>query len=220
MFATNETKIGGLDEVGWGALAGPIISVVAVFRQSDLNLLPPGVRDSKKTSEAQRAMLYRPLCQAALDVGVGHAWPWEIDLMGALPSLQLSYQRALEDLCVAKPDLLIVDGSNRITSWKGKQQVEPKADVNHPQVSAASIIAKYYRDTLMGDLARKIKLLGLPDYNWLVNKGYGTPDHIEVIEKNGILTNDANHDLYLHRKRWCGKILSRAANGRKDGRRS
>lgn len=220
MFATNETKIGGLDEVGWGSLAGPVISAVAVFRQSDLNLLPSGVRDSKKTSEAQRSMLYLPLCRSALDIGVGHAWPWEIDEMGALPALQLSYQRALEDLRVAKPDLLIVDGSNRIDSWKGKQKVEPKADVNHPQVSAASIVAKFFRDTLMHDLSVKMKALGFPDYNWEVNKGYGTPDHIEAIEKHGIMTDEVNHDFYLHRKRWCRKILNRAANGRKDGRRS
>lgn len=207
MFATNETKIGGLDEVGWGALAGPIISVVAVFRQSDLNLLPPGVRDSKKTSESQRAMLYRPLCQVALDVGVGHAWPWEIDTIGGAEALQLSYQRALADLCVAKPDLLIIDGSNRISSWKGKQRVEPKADVNHPQVSAASIIAKWFRDQIMKDYAIKLKGMGLPDYHWEINKGYGTPDHTNAIKKYGLLADENNHDRYFHRRRWCKRWM-------------
>ena len=201
------SRLGGFhDEVGWGALAGPIISCVAVFRQSDLNLLPAGVKDSKKTSNAQREMLYTPLCQTALDVGLGHAWPWEIDRIGAMPALQLSYKRALDDLCVAKPDLLIVDGSNRIEAWKGRQWVEPKADVNHLQVSAASIIAKWFRDEIMRGYAKKLKRLGMPDYGWDINMGYGTSDHTEAIKKFGLLVDAQNHELYLHRRLYCRKI--------------
>ena len=202
MHAMNEQqKVGGLDEVGWGSLAGPIISVVAVFRASDLALLPHGVRDSKKTTDIQRSMLYLPLCRAACDVGIGHAWPWEIDSLGPMPSLQLSYKRALEDLVVAKPDLLIVDGSNRVAGWSGKQQVEPKADNNHQQVSAASMIAKHFRDTIMKDYSKDLRRLGLPDYGWSVNMGYGTPDHLEAIKDHGLLINEEDHGLYFHRRR-------------------
>lgn len=196
--------VGGLDEVGWGALAGPIITVVAVFGQSDLSLLPPGVRDSKKTTEKQRDMLYLPLCRTALDVGIGHAWPFEIDSMGPTPALQLSYARALDDLCVVKPDQLIVDGSNRVLAWKGPQIVEPKADLNHPQVSAASIIAKWFRDRIMRDYALERRRLGLPDYSWDINKGYGTSDHMEAIRAHGFLFGEGGP--YLHRKAYCRKL--------------
>jgi ribonuclease HII len=208
-----EMKVGGLDEVGWGSLAGPVISAVAVFRPSDLLNLPAGVKDSKKTSEAQRNMLYLPLIRATLDVGIGHAWPWEMDKLGAAAALQLSYKRALEDLQVAKPNMLIVDGSNRVEAWKGSQKVEPKADNNHPQVSAASIIAKVFRDSLMASYERDRRAKGLPLYGWDVNKGYGTADHIAAIEKYGVLVdhNDRtpDHSLYVHRMHWCRKILNR-----------
>lgn len=201
--APSEPKIGGIDECGTGAFAGPYIACVAVFRDSDLANLPAGVRDSKKTSEKQRGMLYLPLCRAALDVGIGYAWPWEIDSLGPMPALQLAYKRALDDLVVAKPDLLIVDGKNRVSAWKGKQRVEPKADNNYIQVSAASMIGKFFRDTLMESLAKELCRRGLPDFGWVYNKGYGTSDHIEAIKKYGMLLDKTNHEFYQHRWRYC-----------------
>lgn len=192
----------GLDEVGWGALAGPIISVVAVFRTSDINLLPPGVRDSKKTSEAQRRMMYSPICNAAFDVGVGHAWPWEIDQHGPMEALQLSYRRAIEELHDSrKPTVLYVDGSNKVTAWKGRQIVEPKGDVKYREVSAASIIAKHFRDTIMEGYAKDF-----PQYQWQSNKGYGSADHIDAIRKNGLLVDGNDHSKYIHRLRYCKKL--------------
>lgn len=186
----------GLDEVGWGACAGPIISVVAIFKGAAN--IPPGVRDSKKTSEAQRDMLYFPLLQIAHDVGIGWAWPWEVDV-NPRKALQLSYQRALEGVSPSRlPELLIVDGTNAVESWSGKQQVEPKADSNHWQVSAASIIAKVYRDNIMRELD-KIH----PQYNWAGNKGYGTDDHRAAIAKYGLLIDLDNRSKYIHRQRYC-----------------
>ena len=200
---------GGLDEVGWGALAGPVISVVAVYSDEILGIFPTGVKDSKKTTESQRSALYLPLCSLALDIGIGHAWPEEMDRLGPGVALQLSYKRALDDLKI-KPQLLIVDGSNRVKEWDGEQKVEPKADVRYLQVSAASIIAKYFRDTMMKDYAQARKAAGLPDYNWIENKGYGTPDHIEAIKQHGLLWDaddkTADHHLYMHRQRYCRKL--------------
>jgi ribonuclease HII len=191
--------IGGLDEVGWGALAGPVISCVAVFREQDLALMPPGVKDSKKCSPEQRSMLYLPLCSVAYDVGIGHAWPWEMDRMGAFKALQLSYKRALEEIHPSRqPNLLIVDGSNKVHAWKGKQRVEPKADVRFRQVSAASIIAKVFRDTIMCDYAKKFPL-----YHFEINKGYGTPDHQAAILQHGILDDEKDLSLYIHRRFYC-----------------
>ena len=211
----SDTIRGGLDEVGWGCLAGPIISVVALLQDSAIPLLPPGVRDSKKTTEAQRGLLYPALCRICVDIGVGHAWPWEMDQYGPGEALQLSYKRAMEDLTVAQPEILYVDGNSPVKSWKGQQVVEPKADNKYKQVSAASIIAKFMRDTMMIDYARQRRLQGLPDYGWEQNKGYGTPDHLEAIKAHGIIVdaNDSttNHSKYLHRLSYTKNL--RRGNG-------
>ena len=191
----------GIDEVGTGALAGPYISVVAVFKDTDLALLPVGVKDSKKCTEAQREGLYLPLCRTAFDVGVGHAWPWEIDQYSPYSALQLSYRRALGEL-VAQPDLLIVDGKNRIEGWNGQQMVLPKADALHWQVSAASIIAKVFRDRIMEEYAKTS-----PNYGWKKNKGYGTDDHIQAIKKLGLMVDGADKSKYLHRMTYCKRLV-------------
>lgn len=197
---------GGLDEVGWGSLAGPIISVVAVFRPQDLALMPPGVKDSKKTTDAQRRALFMPLCQAAYDVGIGHAWPWEIDTIQPYPALQLSYARAIADLLPERrPHLLYVDGKNRVAAWKGQQQVEPKADVKYVEVSAASIIAKVFRDTIMVDYSRILP--EVERYDWKSNKGYGSAGHEAAISQYGILADQTNKNRYLHRLTYCKKFI-------------
>jgi ribonuclease HII len=202
---------GSVDEVGWGALAGPVITVVALLRDSAVPLLPPGVRDSKKTTEAQRGMLYPLLCQVVLDFGVGHAWPWELDQYGPGVGLQLSYTRALADLTIAKPDILYVDGSSPVRSWAGEQVVEPKADDKYKQVSAASIIAKHLRDTMMIDYAKERTSQGLPDYGWRQNKGYGTHDHLEAIQQFGLVVDGkdstTSHSGYLHRLAYTKKLV-------------
>lgn len=197
--------IGGLDEVGFGALAGPIISVVAVFDDESRKKIPSTVTDSKRVTEKMRRMLYPTLCSIAVDVGIGWAEPWEIDSMGVFPSLQLSYTRALSDLD-RKPDILIVDGNNRVGSWKGKQQVEPKADLNYQEVSAASIIAKHFRDSMMESLARLF-----PGYGWERNAGYGTKDHEDGIRKYGLLVDEVDKSKYLHRRRYCRNLMVRGA---------
>lgn len=196
----------GLDEVGLGALAGPYIAVIAVFREKDLTLLPPGVRDSKKTSEEQREMMYLPICNAAWDVGVGHAWPWEIDRMGPSEALQLTYRRAMADLRVPF-DELIIDGNVGIRNFKGifrpkSVVVEPKADVKYREVSAASIIAKKFRDEIMVSFSKRF-----PAYNWEKNKGYGTSDHETSIKVSGLLVEDGDLRFYVHRKHYCKKFM-------------
>lgn len=193
----------GLDEVGYGAWAGPYISVVAVFDEAALALLPPGVTDSKKLDDDRRRALYLPLCSTAVDVGIGHAWPWEIDKLGASAALQLCYRRALEDLRVV-PQLLIVDGSNRVKAFVGRQTVEPKADFKYKQVGAASIIAKHFRDEIMRSYDKT-----WCQYNWAVNKGYGTPDHEQAIHQHGLLVDDNDHTRYLHRRLYTRKVLLR-----------
>jgi ribonuclease HII len=199
--------VGGIDEVGWGAWSGPIISVVAVFRPSGLSRLPSGVKDSKKLTEAQRGGLYLLLCDAVDGLGVGHAWPWEIDALSPTVALQLSYTRALAEL-KEPPERLIVDGSNPVRSWpQDSQIVEPRADSRYLEVSAASVIAKHFRDRIMIDLAARRRREGLPDYNWAKNKGYGSEDHRKAILVNGLLCVGGQLATYAHRKSYCRKFL-------------
>jgi ribonuclease HII len=193
---------GGIDEVGLGALAGPIISSVTTFRPGDLLLMPRGVTDSKKLSEMARESLYLPIIAAALDVGIGWAWPWEIDEMGVTDALQLSYTRALGELTRGTPDLLYVDGIYPVRGWRGKQHVEPKADFKYREVSAASIVAKFFRDQMMVFYGRDFT-----GYNWKKNKGYGTEDHENAIREHGVLLYAADKFRNLHRARYCKKFL-------------
>lgn len=195
--------VAGLDEVGYGSWAGPLISVVAVFKNKDLPKLPTGVTDSKKTTEKTRSSLYLPLCQLAHDVGIGHAWPWEIDSMGVAEALQLSYKRAVLELR-CQPSLLIVDGQNRVKAWPGRQHIEAKADFKYQQVSAASMIAKHFRDTIMADYSKKF-----PQYDFANNKGYGSDSHEQAIFTHGLLVDEKNHDRYLHRRLYTRKVLLR-----------
>lgn len=195
--------VGGIDEVGTGAWAGFYLTAVTVFRNSDLALLPSGVTDSKRVSEKGREALYLPIISAALDVGFGHAWPWEIDDLGPTPALQLAYRRALAEL-KHYPDLLIVDGSHRVEGWKGKQLVQPKADLNHIQVSAASILAKVARDRSMVEIHQKH-----PAYGWDENKGYGSAKHEAAIHQHGLILGAKTLFTYIHRRRYCQKVLLR-----------
>jgi ribonuclease HII len=195
--------IGGLDEVGYGAWAGPIISVVAVFDAAGLRRMPVGVTDSKKTTEKRRSMLFLPIIAAAVDVGIGHVWPYEIDSIGVSDALQLCYARALHDL-IKQPPILIVDGDKQVRRYGGRQIVEPKADLNHPQVSAASMIAKHFRDEIMISYAKEF-----PGYDFENNKGYGSKTHEDGIKEHGFLYDANNPDRYLHRKHYCRKVAVR-----------
>lgn len=163
--------------------------------------LPKGVTDSKKVTEKKREALFAPLCFSAFDYGIGHAWPEEID-KGPYAALQLSYKRAIEDLDHV-PDLLIVDGKNKVSGCTIEQLVEPKADLNHRQVSVASLIAKVFRDKIMTAYSRRF-----PEYRWSKNKGYGSFDHEQAILKHGIVSAvGGGPDFYIHRKMYCRKFL-------------
>lgn len=199
----------GLDEVGWGCAAGPLISVVVVTQPADFTFFPKGVTDSKKLSPAKREAYFSQLCAAVTDMGLGSVEPEEIDQLSPKWALQECYNRAISELR-CKPDLLIVDGTdgmNRVRSYKGQQQVMPKADLHHKQVSIASIIAKVIRDRVMCERSARFKKMGIPSYNWEENKGYFTPDHMQAIEKNGLLFGPG--DLYQHRKSYCKKLLGK-----------
>lgn len=169
------------------------MSAIAVFTQKDLNLLPSGIRDSKKVSQKMRESLFDPILDTASDVGIGAVWPEEINRLTPEKALRLSYDRAVNDLRFGIPDMLIVDGQRLLTGYRGKQRCEPKADLNHVQVSAASIVAKVFRDQVMREMHRRH-----PAYGWAGNSGYGTKEHEEAIRRYGLTVE--------HRRDWTKKF--------------
>lgn len=194
--------IGGIDEVGRGAFAGPIIAACALFRLDGnvtLDKSPiPGLADSKtfatdkKREDVWKLLLSSPVL---LDFGVGECSVEEIDAHGIDWCNNTIFQRSI--MCLKQvPDVIYVDGDNPIVGWpKERQVVEPGADGKYWPVSAASIIAKVIRDRLMAELGNIC-----PDYAWHTNKGYGTLLHRERIRLNGATEH--------HRKQFIKKILT------------
>lgn len=183
----------GVDEVGRGALAGPVAVGACALRFEDGHdpVLPEGVRDSKKLTAKRREALVGPVREAALASAVGWASPAEIDEIGILPALTRAALRALTALDVAI-DAILLDGDVDVltpalaaaASGTGRPvpQVELRvaADRDCASVSAASILAKVARD------ARMVELDALaPDYGWASNKGYGAAAHREAIDRLG-----------------------------------
>ncbi|TFB50313.1 ribonuclease HII [Cryobacterium tagatosivorans] len=186
----------GCDEVGRGALAGPVAVGFAVINAS-VGPFPVGLRDSKLLSEPRRRVL-APLAAAwALHAAVGLASAREVDSLGIMAALGLAGKRALADLFAAGVDIsgsvVLLDGAD---DWLNKALKTPltvvtrvRADQDCGSVAAASVIAKVHRDALMiaADAVH-------PGYGWASNKGYGSAEHMGAIGELG--AND------LHRKSW------------------
>ena len=165
----------GLDEVGKGAIAGPVI--VASVSFYDYARIPNTIRDSKKISPNKRLILYSKIKKLA-DVGIGIVMPDEIDKIGITKATNLAAQRSIPKNLYFKKTLL--DGYIKI---KAKNVVENiiKGDENYVSIAAASIIAKVTRDNIMIN-----KSLQNKQYMWGKNKGYGTKEHLLAIKNYGI----------------------------------
>lgn len=173
----NDRLVGGLDEVGAGCLAGSLVIAVVVFPDNAPRML--GVKDSKQLTSVQRDKLLPAIVEQASWFGLGLASPGYINVHGLAKAWQAAAAMAV--LGAPELDVLIVDGLRAVDEYTGEQLVEPKADINHWVVSAASIVAKELRDAEMSELADFY-----PGYDWKNNAGYGTPAHREAIEKYGL----------------------------------
>ena len=177
----------GLDEVGRGAIFGPVFSAAIVLeRDNGLILKNLGVKDSKKLTSKKREFLFPHILSLSSDFGIGQSSVREIDQLGIRSATELSMIRAIKKLR-QKPSELIVDGPLSLRPWSGKQKNIISGDSKFTCIAAASIIAKVSRDRLMERLEE-----GYSGYLILKNKGYGTKEHFSGIKANGI-TN-------LHRK--------------------
>ncbi|MGH1564920.1 ribonuclease HII [Mumia sp. DW29H23] len=187
------TSLACSDEVGRGALCGPVtVAMVAVTEAT--KTAPQGVRDSKLlTAEARRRLVPR-IKRWAPSHGVGHASPGEIDEFGIIAALRLAGHRALAQLAVA-PDTVLLDGNHDYLTVPEQatlygpptvvDRVPPvvtmiKADLRCAAVAAASILAKTARDEIMVGLAEEH-----PEYGWADNKGYAAPEHIAALASLG-----------------------------------
>lgn len=203
--------VAGMDEVGRGALAGPV-SVGVVVVDAGTRPCPPGVADSKLLTPAARQALLEPMRDWCVAWAVGHAGPAEIDAHGIIAALRLAGRRALAQVrrTVANVDCVLLDGKHDWLSAPTDvdlfeaHDLDPhgqeagadpavhalvKADLQCASVAAASVFAKCERDALMTDFARHY-----PAFGWDRNKGYAAAVHMASLRRFG--------PTPLHRRSW------------------
>ena len=172
--------VAGVDEVGRGALFGPVVAAAVVLSVADLpRLVEIGVKDSKQLSAKKRSQLIVPIQNIVASWSFGYATVQEIDRLNILQASLLAMQRAIIKLKVT-PDLCLVDGDQLLPNLPLPQKNLIKGDRLSFAIAAASIIAKVWRDKLIVRLARSY-----PDYDLAANKGYGTKKHLSALQKYG-----------------------------------
>ena len=183
----------GIDEVGRGAIFGPIFSAAIVLTEKNgLTLKKLGVKDSKTLTPKKRKFLLPKIIALSSDYSLGQSSVREIDQLGIRYATELSMIRAIKKL-KDHPSELIIDGPLSLRPWKGRQRNIISGDSKFTSIAAASILAKVKRDFLMERLEDKYS-----GYFIFKNKGYGTKEHFSSLKANGISN--------LHRKSFLTKL--------------
>jgi len=181
----------GVDEVGRGPFAGPVVAAAVVL---DLSRPLPGINDSKKLSEAKRETAYGLLIEHATAWAIGSASPEEVDRINVLQATFVAMHRALEALKLSW-NTILVDGNKKIPHYDTSvQECIVSGDAKSASIAAASILAKVTRDRLMTEYDQEY-----PVYSFAKNKGYGTKDHRLALQQHGICP--------IHRKTFCEKFV-------------
>jgi ribonuclease HII len=163
--------IAGVDEVGRGPLAGPVVAAAVILPE---NLRISGLADSKSLTPEVRAGLDREIRAAAVVLAVRELGARQIESLGILKAALRAMAQAVQALHPT-PQLVLVDGNQPLPLTLPQQPVI-KGDALCPSISAASIVAKVYRDTLMERLHGRY-----PQYNFASHKGYATAEHLEAL---------------------------------------
>jgi len=166
----------GIDEAGRGALAGPVVAA-AVSLRADSGLL--GVNDSKALPEDERERLFDVVVKAADSVGISFSQPAVIDRYNILNATLMAMAKAFGNLRL-QPSITLLDGRDQV-ELPGRVVTVIGGDHKSLAIAAASIVAKVARDRVMRRLHNVY-----PQYNFIHNKGYGTKDHLDAIEKHGV----------------------------------
>jgi ribonuclease HII len=179
-------QIAGVDEVGRGPLAGPVVAAAVILPQEGIRT---ELFDSKQISSKKREDLYPIILSEALGVGIGIIGQEEIDRVNILQATLEAMALAVDQLPFS-PHFILIDGSQGIKR-PIPQKAIPKGDQLSNSIAAASIVAKVTRDRMMGEYHQQY-----PQYNFAKHKGYGTEEHRKAIQRFGVCG--------LHRKTFRG----------------
>ncbi len=178
LYSCGYNVIAGADEVGRGALAGPIVAAAVVFNRGSLMI--EGLNDSKKVSKVKRLKIFRKIIKSCRCWSIATVSPRVIDRITLGKANKLVMKKAIYKLKI-KPEIVITDALD-IDLNKFNLQVIPliNGDELSASIAAASIIAKVFRDKLMIKLSRQYPL-----YDFKINKGYGTKKHLDALKEYG-----------------------------------
>ena len=200
----SDTKVEvGIDEVGRGCLWGPLVTGAVVWPPEntwtdDMRKISAEIKDSKKLTEKKRTALSDSIWKYAIDVGIGVVEPQEIDSMGMTASNTTGFLRAVMKLQKIVPERLLLDGTLLLPDWEGEQHSIIDGDAEYLSIAAASIVAKVYRDTWVGEWCKEHEAVA-KQYSLESSKGYGTAAHRAAVKTYGMLQG--------HRRLFLRKIL-------------
>lgn len=177
-FDVRSGRVAGVDEVGRGPLIGNVVAAAVIL---DPAQPIDGLTDSKKLSEKKREQLFPLIQERALAWSIAWATPEEIDQLNILHATMLAMTRAVQGLSVV-PDFALVDGNRCPPNLPCASEAIVKGDLKEPAISAASILAKVYRDREMVALDQRF-----PEYGFAQHKGYPTALHLEKLRLLGPL---------------------------------
>ena len=196
LFESGAKTIVGIDEVGKGSWAGPLVIGIAMLNREMVFSDEPavalgGVRDSKQLSELQREEIFDQVAARCLRWSIGTASALECDQLGMVEAQRLATARGFAALAIASVDVAIVDGRwDFVSPHARKVLVEVKADADCVSVAAASVLAKVSRDRMMRSLAGDY-----PQWHFDTNKGYPCPKHRAALQGYG--------PSAIHRTSWA-----------------
>jgi ribonuclease HII len=193
-LSTGSSLVAGIDEVGRGALFGPVVTAAVILPPLAYpQLITAGVKDSKKLRADRRTELSQQIIAVAHSYYIASATVTEIAELNIRGATLLAMTRAVQSLRT-QPEICLVDGRDRIPHIQIPQVTLVQGDNRAVSIAAASILAKVYRDTLICQLAHKY-----PEYGLDRHKGYGTSQHRQAIQAHGATPE--------HRQKFLAKIL-------------
>lgn len=194
-MAQGYSAIAGVDEVGRGPLAGPVVAAAVVL---DPDSIPDGLNDSKKLTAKRRDALF-DIIMASADVCIAEATVAEIDEHNILRASHIAMVRAVAGLS-APADYILIDGNMVPRGLNTPNETIVKGDARSLSIAAASIVAKVWRDRLMLSLAQQH-----PGYGWETNAGYPTPQHKARLKSHGVTLHHRRTFAPVHNILWQEK---------------